>query len=281
MSSRTTQRIVIVATVTLVTAATLFGFGRAPRPAPAIAGSVPVVTEAGPAQALHSPALADDTKQLERRATSIPLREPVGDGPRVLALATEVRGRVLDAYGVPVEGAAVELRIDAYLRDEIGTRALARTLPIEWRVTSGPDGVFVFESAPAVPRAELIASAPGHATSRLRLRSGTEPLLHLGRIAEPPPLMQGEVLTAEGRPLAGAEIVLGDRRVQSDLHGRFRIDGVANAVSLSISAPGRGAFVIDDAEELQRPFLSFVLRESPPKIAPDASVHLGIVVEVE
>lgn len=163
-------------------------------------------------------------------AASDPARLPLGPGeekaleePLRLLPAGVLRGRVQDALGQPLPGARVSVDVE---RQEVAGEADAQgafALVV-------PEGVWTVE-----------ANAPGHVDVRVdgvpvALETGGEVTLTLARGGG----LEGTVLDADGRPLAGAPVFAyreGQRlgQAQSDEQGRFALEGLpAGAVELFV-----------------------------------------------
>ncbi len=135
----------------------------------------------GPGPALKSKAQDQD------RAATIP------------AETVEVRGRVVDAGGKPVAGAAV--RGVSYDGEA----------PVLRDATSGPDGRFLLRLPRPTPdlldlaadEFQIVASSPGHGIGLAGWASKSEPVV---RLAPEGPPIEGRVIDLEGRPVAGAAV---------------------------------------------------------------------------
>lgn len=175
-----------------------------------------------------------------------------------LELARElvVRGRVLDAAGLPLAGARVAAEGYFHARPSVAVRDLVET-------RSDSVGVFQLDGLRADVGHALLIEAPGFATLERELPPATE--LALGDLAlAPESVLAGLVVDADGVPLAGAEVVLElggeaplaagptdaaarllgrERRTRTDANGAFLFAGLAAAplVLRAESADGSAA----------------------------------------
>jgi len=87
-----------------------------------------------------------------------------------------VRGRIVDATGVPISGADVRLRVLALGgkgKSPSGLDSRAYWRPALQRTRSGPDGTFVFAGVPG-GRIRIVATKDGFQASRLERRLGLD-----------------------------------------------------------------------------------------------------------
>ena len=183
----------------------------------------------------------------------------------VLQTATRIRGRVFDSEGRPIAGAGVEV------------------------VASGPQGASSGRLGGRPPRArtddqgvfELAGVEPGLATVQAQAKgflaqrvsglavSAEEPLDGVELVLEKGSVLEGEVKTADGRPAAGAVVMVfdfanGERRgfEMADGEGRYRVEGLARGPAMAMASLGEGSAVtrsVDVVPGTQR--LDFELEE--------------------
>ena len=134
---------------------------------------------------------------------------PSEDGePRTVVLEAggTVRGRVLDEEGRPLPEARVGLRSrrpgSGFWNREM---LLAEGTPVD------ADGRFALPGLDPDPGSVLFASAPGYARVQLPVPAEGEIEIRLSRLL----LLEGRVLDAGGRPVEGAEVLLGRRQEAS------------------------------------------------------------------
>ncbi|RMG16709.1 MAG: carboxypeptidase regulatory-like domain-containing protein, partial [Planctomycetota bacterium] len=176
------------------------------------------------------------------------------------ATPTRLSGRVVDPRGRPVAGATVEL-----LGFRRGSRRRGEP-PRERRQETDGLGGFSFVVEPGYYR--VGATLPGFAPTRaqvVRLASGED--RDLGELAlRASCSLRGRVLSADGLPLAGAEVVADGRaqevRARTDAEGRFRLAGL-----------GEGLFVVGAS---LRGWVSAVARDVPVTAGGGGEVELRL-----
>ena len=137
--------------------------------------------------------------------------------------AAVLRGRVIDAAGRPVEGAAVNVLPESDSRS--GGRF--RNFPEGWDGCTGPDGRFTLSPLPAAARLNLTAAKHGYAVGQLSIeplsprqeRGGVELMLGTGKYAA------GIVYDENSRPVADAVVELFPRD-GDEASGRDALPGV-------------------------------------------------------
>jgi len=167
-----------------------------------------------------------------------------------------VRGRVLDAAGLPLVGARLAAEGYFHARPSVAVRDLAETC-------SGADGTFELSGLRADIGHALVVVAEGHAQLECELPPATERALGDLSLA-PESVLAGLVVDADGVPLADAEVVLEfageaplaaspadtavrlfgrERRTRTDANGAFLFAGLAATplVLRAETASGHGA----------------------------------------
>ncbi len=144
---------------------------------------------------------------LPKRAT-IPGAQ-LASGRRVTLLldpAATVLGRVVDPQGRPLAGVAVSAVAEAV----VGERAFAATDPVADRAFTDAQGRFVLRRLHPEEGYEVRASRQGAfpAAERTTVGPATAPPRNLTLVLAPARPARGRVQDREGRPIAGAEILL-------------------------------------------------------------------------
>lgn len=191
----------------------------------------------------------------------VEVERPVGDtGVRlVLGLGGALRARVRTADGGIVAGASAQLFATTSGNDPVVYEDGVRLggLP----VALAEDGALRLERAPAGTH-ELVVEVPGHqrlTVPGIEVVEGVE--TDLGTLElRPEALLAGRVVDAEGRPIAGARLEVGQhvvgptytrgssgRQVEADEEGRFRIGGLGDdlPLTLNVRADGYLGIVLD------------------------------------
>ncbi len=163
-----------------------------------------------------------DKPGLARARTTIEIRKGRARAVVRLNPGARLAGTVVDSDARPIPGAEVEVR-------EHGASAPP------WQTTAGKDGSFTFDTLVEGP-VRLDASARGYETATrqaVATTRGGRPLeVRLRRTGG----IAGRVLGPDGQPAEGADVVLAGsgiwpaRRVSSDTHGRFSVQGVPGGV---------------------------------------------------
>lgn len=152
--------------------------------------------------------------------------EAKADGPPGV-----ITGRVVDREGAGVVGATVEIgrreRRGRPKRNEVKTDRFGN-----FSLEVKPGGYWVSASHPEFARSK---------GERFQLGSGTTKTLEL--VVPPSSALVGTVLTADGRPIAGAKVALGrgrdDQETKTNEDGQFRIDGLREGLyRVSASSDG-------------------------------------------
>ncbi|HEX6862144.1 MAG TPA: carboxypeptidase-like regulatory domain-containing protein, partial [Thermoanaerobaculia bacterium] len=142
----------------------------------------------------------------------------------VLDPATRVSGRVLDAAGLPVAGAGLNLSTET-VAEEKGLLRQARRE--DTAATSDEEGRFTFEDV-RPGRAELQATAAGFQPAEpqdLEVPAG-KGLENLKVVMERGAVVEGRVLTTAGEPVGDARVLCGPSSGVSDADGVYRLEGV-------------------------------------------------------
>ncbi len=173
---------------------------------------------------------------------------PAGDNPPpllvVVAPSVRVAGSVRDVAAARVPGASVQVVWPADLRSrlrDVSDAASERNVS----TACSTDGAFAFTTG-AVRGAELLVTAPGHLPARrpAPMRDEAGIVVVLEPISGKPGTVQGQVVDAHGRIVAGAQVGLGNALARSDEAGNFVIvdDGRGEGLA-AIAAGHRRAFL--------------------------------------
>lgn len=169
-----------------------------------------VPTRVGPDASFRIRVRPKEPKFLVRAPGHLPQIVDPGEGTNLdirLAAANEVRGRVVDASGAPIDAACIAARTD---------RADATA-------TSGTDGRFVLDGLPASTSLSLWFFAPGHGRILFAAKTPDTGPLDVGDVRLPEPrTIAGRVTGADGTPIARAEVLLLGRN--ADAERRFSAD---------------------------------------------------------
>ncbi len=143
----------------------------------------------------------------------------------VLEPASWVSGQVVDEGGEPVPRARVSLRGQAPPPGTVGVEL--RTLDAPKSVVTDQRGSFVIEELPPA-KVEIEASAAGFQPARPQYLEipAAGSLEDLRLVLERGAVLEGRVVTAEGEPVAGARVRVGESAASSDADGIFSIEGV-------------------------------------------------------
>jgi len=180
------------------------------------------------------------------------------DGPTLLVSPTvHISGSVVDAQGLPVEGARIEAR---------GVEAAIGTLPFEFEVDtwafredvkSDAAGRFDLGRTASFPGARLVAIVNTQFAADVELpTSDTRHVVLVSRTRmEPPkPRVRGVVLDARGVGIADASIRLGGAGAQTDQAGQFEFEAGYFAPESELVVLKRGlspAWILDFGRTLR------------------------------
>lgn len=141
----------------------------------------------------------------------------------VVAPRIGIGGVVVTDDGAPVEKADVEVRVDGRALGKLAEVADG-SFDLPWRASSDERGRFEIADAPSMKGAVLRAQAAGYKADGQP--APTSPSLDLRvilhRVDQTFP--HGEVVDAQGRPVAGAFVACNSSTTRSDEQGRFVID---------------------------------------------------------
>jgi hypothetical protein len=146
-------------------------------------------------------------------------------GRLTLLPGTRIAGRVVDAQGKPLAGAAIDLE---HYRHELGHTISSQGT--EWTLSAGADGRFTTPPLPA-GSGHFTFVAPGKVRTFVQKTAepGT-PAIDLGDITlADEKLVTGVVTDAEGKPAPGVEVIPDydyENAAKSDKDGRFTVHGV-------------------------------------------------------
>jgi hypothetical protein len=150
-------------------------------------------------------------------------------GRLTLLPGTRICGRVVDAHGKPVIGAAIELKL---YRHQLGHTIMS--WGTEW--TLGPDGDGRFTTPPLpAGNAQFSFSAPGKTRTFVQkdVVPGN-PAVDVGDNTLPDEkLVTGVVTDFDGKPAPGVEIIADydwDNAAKTDKDGRFTVHGVGTDI---------------------------------------------------
>jgi len=151
--------------------------------------------------------------------------EPDKQSTVVIAPRIELAGRVVDATGTPLPGAALTVHLPSHLGADLGI-LLDYSITQHWRATCDNEGRFRLRDLPAVPDASLSASLGGYLPSFQPMPAATNDLLEL--VLERPQrgstIVEGLVVDTWGSFVAGARVSAGAAISISDARGAFTID---------------------------------------------------------
>lgn len=164
----------------------------------------------------------------------------VEDAIVVVAPSTRIAGYVVGPGEVPVGDARVTLELPEW-RTGV-SRSLRQTQTQVFSQSTGEDGRFEFEAAPAIAGLACNAVRVGYEGASLELMNF--PALDLrcrltisGGVAE----LTGVVLDREGMPVARAHVALGDLPTRTDEEGRFDFEYPADEPPDRLMAVARGS----------------------------------------
>jgi hypothetical protein len=150
-------------------------------------------------------------------------------GRLTLLPGTRISGRVVDAAGKPVIGAAVDLK---HYRHQLGHTISSQGT--EWTLSAGGDGRFTTPPLPA-GSGHFSLSAPGKV--RVFVQKEAEPgnpIVDLGDVTLPDEMpVTGVVTDAEGKPAPGVEVIPDydwQNAAKTDKDGRFTVHGVGTDI---------------------------------------------------
>ncbi|MGH9398802.1 MAG: carboxypeptidase regulatory-like domain-containing protein [Thermoanaerobaculia bacterium] len=145
------------------------------------------------------------------------------------SMTTRLAGRVVDEAGKAVPGARVEA--SSSFRSDGEWR-------LSWTTSTGDDGAFAFVGVPDPPLS-VIVRANGYPTiERWRPPAKGDERIVVKRGGA----VHGAVLDPAGKPAARAIVVVGDKAVECDSEGGFRLAGVRTG-SLSVRAVWRDELI--------------------------------------
>jgi hypothetical protein len=150
-------------------------------------------------------------------------------GRLTLLPGTRIAGRVVDAQGKPLGGAAIDLK---HYRHQLGHTISSQET--EWTLSAGADGRFTTPPLPA-GSGQFTLAAPGRVRTFVRKSAepGT-PAVDLGDVALPDEkLVTGVVSDTEGKPAPGVEVFADydwENPAKTDKEGRFTIHGVGTTL---------------------------------------------------
>jgi RNA polymerase sigma-70 factor (ECF subfamily) len=151
--------------------------------------------------------------------------EPDKQSTVVIAPRIELAGRVVDATGTPLPGAALTVHLPSHLGADLGI-LLDYSITQHWRTSCDNEGRFRLRDVPAVPDASLSASLGGYLPSFQPIPAATNDLLEL--VLERPQrgstIVEGLVVDTWGSFVAGARVSAGAAISISDARGAFTID---------------------------------------------------------
>ncbi|HEX6811343.1 MAG TPA: sigma-70 family RNA polymerase sigma factor [Planctomycetota bacterium] len=204
-----------------------------------------LVSEAGGAFELTLPPAADTIVSRDPRWATVlegsARVQAANQSTVVIAPRLELGGRVTDARGTPLPGAAVVLHLPSHLGAELGILldySVART----WRAVCNAEGRFRLPDVPSVENASLTASLGGFEPRITALPAASTDLLELvlDRPRRDTALVEGLVVDPWGAAVAGARVSAGGAVSITDARGGFTIDLAKNEAPARIVAVARG-----------------------------------------
>ncbi len=150
-------------------------------------------------------------------------------GRLTLLPGTRIRGRAVDARGMPIAGAGVKLDLYRY---QLGHTISSQET--EWTFQADGDGRFTTNPLPAGD-GHFSLSAPGKVRTFVQAKAepGT-PVAELGDVTLPDEMpVVGVVTDEEGKPAPGVEVIADhdwQNSVKSDKSGRFTVHGVGKGL---------------------------------------------------
>jgi RNA polymerase sigma factor (sigma-70 family) len=174
------------------------------------------------------------------QTVSVAIDGPTTNPPVVLAPGHQLRARVLDDAGHPLDGVAVDVRQGANMRQEF-----------QWRTNTDAAGAFAWDGAPDKPLTVTL-SRPGFQTTRASLNAaGSEQTITLQRVTlqrseDPGIRVKGEVVDeATGQPIPKFKFFISEGRddavvPKEGAEGRFsiRLEGQSRPVKIEVQAEG-------------------------------------------
>jgi protocatechuate 3,4-dioxygenase beta subunit len=140
----------------------------------------------------------------------------------VVAPATNLRGFVVDAQGVPIEGAKIEVHCPEEMRTHIPAN-LDASEARSWSEVSGGQGDYAFAALPRIPDARLECTHEGFVPFQVALADalGGQFMITLVRPDAREAAVRGRVVDKDGAPVENAWVALGIETTKSDEHGFF------------------------------------------------------------
>lgn len=150
-------------------------------------------------------------------------------GRLTLLPGTRITGRIVDAQGKPVAGAAVDLKL---YRHQLGHTIASQGT--EWTLSASGDGRFTTSALPA-GSGHFVFAAPGKV--RTFVQKNAEPgtaKADLGDVTLPDEKpVTGVVTDGDGKPAPGVDVIPDydwENAAQTDKEGRFTVHGVGDGL---------------------------------------------------
>lgn len=179
------------------------------------------LTDLPAGSAIHLLILAEGYRPEGLRAVRVPAAKPL---VVTLTEAFTLHGRALDEKGEPVSGAVVEISVQEIISDVPGRLPAGKEVAKD--SSTDREGRFTLAGFPAGD-VEISLKAPGFIpiTQKLVLPPA-EPSAELTFTLQRGTELAGRVATADGRPVAGARIGVGESAARSDDDGFYQLGGL-------------------------------------------------------
>lgn len=144
----------------------------------------------------------------------------------VVAPALTLEGLVVDGFGFPVAESLVEIVMPSDFHARFD-ESMGSSTRADWKQAVREDGTFVFEGAPLMAGARIVATCEGYeqASVEVPAASRADIALTLRRPAAPAATaLRGRVLREDGSPATAARVALGTELVAVDEQGTFELD---------------------------------------------------------
>ena len=214
--------------------------------------------------------VVDDAELTTVLAARAPRLDPGTVPILVVAPRLELRGNVVEASGMPVADATVQVRMPADLRGRI-PGVLDFSIDETWRVRTDADGRFTLQTVPRVDGALLRVDATGFVRHEQPLPHDdrSDLAITLTTPIEPGRHITGVVVDAADNPVEDAVVAFGVDTTRSGPAGQFTFDLQAEQTFNAVAA--RFAEIADDTLVAVKPgYLPGMVRRPTADASPHA-----------